>query len=294
MNVYQHIGKNKWKTALLISIFFAFVIALGWMIGEYQGTGGFVGIFFASLVALFMSLLSYFSGDKIALMSAGAREITREDNPYLWNMVENMSITAGLPMPRVYIIPDDGMNAFATGRNPEHASVAFTTGIIQNLENEELEGVIAHELSHIGNYDIRVMMVVIVLIGTISLLTEWFWRTQLFGNKENRNTQIVFAVIGIALIILSPIIAELIKLAISRKREYLADASAVLLTRYSDGLIGALQKIQAHGSTLQRSNTATAHLFLASPFKKKGRIKKLFATHPPIEDRIKALEEMKG
>lgn len=296
-NVYQHVGKNKWKTAILMSVFFAVIAVIGWFMGEYYGAGGYGGLVFAAGVAFVMSLFSYFAGDKVALMTAGAREISREDNPYLWNMVENMSITAGLPMPKVYIIPDSGLNAFATGRNPENASVAFTTGIIETLENEELEGVVAHELSHIGNYDIRVMMVVIVLVGTIALLADMLWRAQWFGGKsDNRDSrvQLAFMIVGLVLVILSPIIAELIKLAISRKRESLADASAVLLTRYSEGLIGALRKIEAHGSQLNRANTATAHLFLASPFKGKGRIRRLFSTHPPIADRIAALEEMKG
>lgn len=296
-NVYQHVRRNKWKTALLMSVFLAVVVVIGFFLGEYYGTGGYSGIGIAAVIAIVMSLFSYFGGDKVALMTAGARQIQREDSPYLWNMVENMSITAGLPMPKVYVIQDDGMNAFATGRNPENASVAFTTGIIEGLENEELEGVIAHELSHIGNYDIRVMMIVIVLVGTIALLADMLFRAQLFGGRsDNRDSrmQLAFMVIGLVLIILSPIIAELIKLAISRKRESLADASAVLLTRYSDGLIGALRKIGAQGSDLKRANTATAHLYIANPFGAKGRIRKLFSTHPPIEQRIAALEEMKG
>jgi heat shock protein HtpX len=296
-NVYQHIGKNKWKTAILMSVFFAVIATIGWFMGEYYGTGGYGGLILAAGIATVMSLLSYFAGDKVALMTAGAQKISREDHPTLWNTVENMSITAGIPMPAVYIIPDSGLNAFATGRNPENASVAFTTGLLDSLENEELEGVVAHELSHIGNYDIRVMMVVIVLVGTIALLADMLWRAQWFGGKsDNRDSrvQLAFMVVGLVLIILSPIIAELIKLAISRKRESLADASAVLLTRYSEGLIGALRKIEAGGSQLKRANTATAHLFLASPFKGKGRMKQLFSTHPPIAKRIAALEEMKG
>ncbi len=281
-----------------MSVFIAFVLGVGWILGALYMGDGYSGLVLAGGVSLLMTMVSYYQGDTIALWSAGAQQIKRDDNPYLWNMVENASITVGLPMPKVYIIPESGLNAFATGRNPEHASVAFTAGIIEQLENEELEGVVAHELSHIKNYDTRLMMIVAVLVGMIALLADGFWHARWLGrsnNERNNQTQLVFMIIGIVLVIVSPLIAQLIKLAVSRRREYLADASAVLTTRYADGLIGALQKIETNGSGLSHANQATAHLYLASPFSNKRRwAASLFSTHPPIADRITALEGMKG
>lgn len=284
-----------------MSVFIALVLAIGFYVGEYYGTGGYGGIAYAGIVAVGMSLFSYFGGDKVALLSSGAQEIRKEDNPYVWRLVENLAITAGLPMPRVYIIPDGGMNAFATGRDPQHASIALTAGIINNLENEELEGVIAHELSHVKNFDTRIMMIVVVLVGVIALLADFMWRVRLFGgggrrdSREGGQIQLIFMIVGAVLLILSPIIAELIKLAISRRREYLADASAVLMTRYAEGLARALEKIGAQGGgKLARANSATAHLFLTNPFGQDGVVAKLFSTHPPIQDRIAALRRMSG
>ncbi|EKE14383.1 MAG: hypothetical protein ACD_12C00540G0003 [uncultured bacterium] len=244
-----------------------------------------------------MSLVSYFSGDKIALMISGAHgPIKKEDNPYVWNLVENLCITAGVEMPKIYLISDPAPNAFATGRDPKHASVALTTGIIERLENEELEGVIAHELSHIKNYDIRLMMMVIVLVGVITLLADWFLRFSFFGRgRRSRSGQLgmILLLLGLILAILSPLIAQLIKLAISRKREYLADASGSLLTRYPEGLARALEKISQYKDPMLRANKATAHLYIANPF---GGTKKfmsgLFSTHPPIEERVKVLRAM--
>lgn len=302
MTVYQQIQRNKWRTAILMSLFIAFVLFLGYIIGESQaGGGGYAGVLIAALISGGMALSSYFGGDTVALATAGAQKIEKADNPYLWNMVENLAITAGLPMPDVYIINDPALNAFATGRNPEKASVAFTTGIINALENEELEGVVAHELSHIQNYDTRLMMVVVVLVGVVALIADWFWRIRLFGSGDSRGrmegrAQLILFVAGIVLIGLSPIIAQLIKLSVSRKREYLADASAVLMTRYADGLASALAKIggqeQSGANELERANHATAHLFLASPFKPNGFMNRLFSTHPPIEKRIEALRSI--
>ncbi|MBI2410861.1 MAG: zinc metalloprotease HtpX [Candidatus Kerfeldbacteria bacterium] len=303
VTAYQQISANKRRSIGLILVFVVFVCVVGYFFGEYYGTGGYTGLYIAALISFFMTLTSIFAGDKLALASSGAQEIQKEDNPYVWRLVENVAMTAGLPMPRVYIIPDNGMNAFATGRNPEHASIALTAGIIDALENEELEAVIAHELSHIKNYDTRLLMIVVVLVGIISLLSNWVLRSQLWGGDRRRNNnnrgggqlELILALVGIVFIILSPIIAELIKLAISRKREYLADASAVLLTRYAQGLASALEKIAAqedHGR-LQRANQATAHLFFVNPF---GGTRKwltnVFSTHPPIEDRIARLRQM--
>jgi heat shock protein HtpX len=242
-----------------------------------------------------MALTSYYSGDKIALATTGAKQINKEQNPYVFRMVENLSITAGIPTPKVYIINDSAPNAFATGRDPQHASIALSTGIIELLENEELEGVIAHELSHIKNYDIRLMMIVIVLVGIIALLSDFFLRMTLFGGtkRDNKNSNVIFLIIGLVLIVLSPLIAKIIQLAISRKREYLADASGSLLTRYPEGLANALQKISQYSRPMNKANNATAHLFIASPFfGKKHLLSKFFSTHPPIEDRIKKLKSM--
>ncbi|KKT25484.1 MAG: Protease HtpX-like protein [Candidatus Magasanikbacteria bacterium GW2011_GWA2_43_9] len=272
-------------------IFFCVVIGIGYIF-NYLGYG-YGAVILAFVISMFMTWLSYFHGDKIALKSAGAKEITKEDNPYVYRMVENLTITAGMPMPRVHIIDSPAMNAFATGRDPEHASIAFTTGIINALENEELEGVAAHELSHVQNLDIRVMTIVIVLVGTIALLSDMFFRMSFFGGRssENKGAGGVLAIVGIALMILSPIIAEIIKLAISRKREYLADASGSLLTRYPEGLARALEKISASNVPLATANSATAHLFISNPFKGK-RVSNIFSTHPPIEDRVKKLRGM--
>lgn len=293
--MYSQIDANKRRTTILIAVFIAFILGLGYVLDKWLGYGpGAVAV--ALFVSLFMTLISYFHGDKIALMSTGAKPITKDQNTYVYRLVENLAITAGLPVPKIYIINSPALNAFATGRDPKHASVALTTGIIQALENEELEGVIAHELSHVKNYDIRVMTVVIVLVGAISLLAQWFLRMNMFGgrrsnDRESGNLGNILAIAGLVLLILSPIIAELIKLAVSRKREYLADASGALLTRYPEGLARALEKIQASNQPLATASTATAHLFISNPFKGKN-ISSLFSTHPPIAERIKQLRTM--
>lgn len=296
--MYNQIDSNKRRTALLITIFLVIVIAIGWFFGVYMGYGYSITIF-AVIFSLAMSLTSYYKGDKIALASTGAKAIEKEDNPYVYRMVENLCITAGMTMPKVYIINSPALNAFATGRDPEHASIALTTGIINVLENQELEGVIAHELSHIKNYDIRLMTVVVLLVGFIALISNIFFRAQLFGMGSRRSSNnngggqlgTIIMIAGIVLLILSPIIAEIIKLAISRKREYLADASGALLTRYPEGLARALEKISQSNAPLQTASAATAHLFISNPLKKKS-FTGLFSTHPPTEDRIKKLRGM--
>ena len=258
---------------------------------------GYEVVVVAFVFSMFMTWLSFYHSDKIALKSTGAKEIEKNDNPYVYRMVENLCITAGIPTPRVHIIDSPALNAFATGRDPEHASIALTTGIISALENEELEGVIAHELAHVKNYDIRVMTVVVVLVGMISLLANMFFRARLFGfggrDNNNNNGQLssILAIVGIVLLIISPIIAEIIKLAISRKREFLADASGSLLTRYPEGLARALEKISQSNIPMQNANTATAHLFISNPFKS-SKIKSIFSTHPPIAERISKLRGM--
>lgn len=296
MTTYGYITSNKRRSVLLIIVFTIIVIALGWLFGallEY-GTGG---IIVAAFLAVIMSLTSFYSGDKIALWTAGAVPITQEQNPYVYRIVENLAITAGLAMPRVYLIPDTALNAFATGRDPQHASVAFTTGIVEALTNEELEAVAGHELSHIKNFDTRLMMIVAVLVGTMAMLSHFFLRANLFGGRrrsDNNQAGPILLIIGLVLAILSPLIAQLIKLAIARRRELLADADSALLTRYPEALAQALRKIGATNRPLARANPATAHLFLTNPFGSTGGWARLFSTHPPIEERIKALEQMAG
>lgn len=280
-------------------IFISIVLLIGWIF-SVTTQFGYASLILALIISISMSLTSYYAGDKIALSTSGAKgPISQNDNPYVYRLVENLSLTAGLPMPKVYLINDPAINAFATGRNPQHASVGLTTGAVEKLTNEELEGVLAHELSHIKNYDILLMTAVIVLIGIIALLSDWFLRIQFWGggkrsgHNDSGRLQLILMVFGVILLILSPIIGKLIQLAISRKREFLADASGSLLTRYPAGLAEALEKIKAENMALKKSNNATAHLFIASPFgRTKHTMSKLFATHPPIEERIAALKQM--
>lgn len=294
--MYNQIALNKRRTVILIAVFVAIILAIGYVISVISNGDPYSYLFFALVFSLFAALAGYYSGDKMALWSAGAIPIQKEQNPYVYRMVENLCITAGLPLPKIYLIPDPAPNAFATGRDPKHASIALTTGLIEQLENEELEGVIAHELSHIQNYDIRLMTIVVALVGTIVILSDWFLRMSFFGgHKNDRRGNIggIVAILGLVLIILSPIIAQLIQLAISRRREFLADASGALLTRYPAGLASALRKISQYKKPVINASNATAHLYIANPFGGAGkRLAAMFSTHPPIEDRIKALGEM--
>lgn len=294
--MYNQIAQNKRKSVILVVVFILILTAIGWFAEQYiDGGQGFMII--ALLFSTGTSIGSYFASDKIALAVSGAKgPLKKEDNAYVYRMVENLSITAGLPMPRVYIIEDNAMNAFATGRDPKHAAIAVTTGLIKNLENEELEGVIAHELAHIKNYDIRFMTLVAVLVGTVVLLSDYMFRWGfIFGRgSDNRNSNGVVMAIGLVLLILSPIIAQLIKFAVSRKREFLADAEGSLLTRYPEGLAKALEKI-SHSKPLDHASKATAHLFISNPFgggKVTKGMAKLFSTHPPVAERVSALRNM--
>jgi heat shock protein HtpX len=249
------------------------------------------------IMAMVMNIGSYWFSDKLVLSMTGAKPVTRAEYPDFWNVVENLSIAAGLPMPKVYVVNDPAPNAFATGRDPEHAVVAATTGLLGMLDRTELEGVMAHELSHVGNRDMLVMTVAVVLAGFVAILADFFMRAMMHGNSD-RGRHPIFLILGIAGIILAPIAAQLIQLAISRKREYLADASGALLTRYPEGLASALEKISAYGRPMQHASHATAHLFIADPFGGEGkrtigqRIGGLFQTHPPAADRIRILREM--
>jgi len=255
------------------------------------------GILYGAVIfSILMSFGSYWWSDKIVLAMSGAKELNHENNREVYHLVENLCITAGLPLPKIYLIEDSAPNAFATGRDPQHGVICLTSGIIQKLEKTELEGVIAHELSHIGNRDILLSTVVVVLVGFVTLLADWFRHFTFWGGRSRDNEgggqlRLILMVAAIILSILAPIAAILMQLAISRKREFLADASGALLTRYPDGLARALEKISADPEKLEAANRATAHLYIANPFKGK-KLTKLFMTHPPIEERIKALRGM--
>jgi len=297
--LYTHQSSNVLKTWGLMSVFLALVIALGFVFSQVYNDTLF--IYFAVLISVGMNIASYWWSDKIALAVSGARAVTREEYFDLWNSVENLSITAGLPMPKLYVIDDMAPNAFATGRNKEHAAVAVTTGLLRILDKVELEGVIAHELAHVGNRDILLSTAIVVLVGFVTLLSDFFLRSRFFHGRDNdsgNRFQAFFFIAGIVLAILSPLIATLMQLAISRKREFLADASGALLTRYPEGLATALEKIAASSRPMVRANHATAHLFIANPFGSgssvTGFLSKLFSTHPPVEERVKALRSGGG
>ena len=298
MLTYTEISSNKIKTDLFIAIFIAFIIALGFAFDYAYNAPGI--LVFAILFSVASALFSYYFSDSITLSMSHAQPVERKDNPVLYNIVDNLAVTAGLPTPKIYIINDPAMNAFATGRDPKHAVVCVTAGLLQSMNKQELEGVLAHELSHIGNYDIRLSTIVVVLAGTVTLLADWFLRFSFFGGRRKNNNDsnsIIFLIIGLLLAILSPIAATIIQLAISRKREYLADASGALLTRYPEGLASALEKIQKESIPMADTSKATAHLYIANPLQgADGKSKSLFAglfdTHPPIEERIKRLREM--
>jgi heat shock protein HtpX len=289
--LYTQQSKNIRKTWLLVGVFLSVILGLGYFLSVYYNNPSI--LVFAFIFSLVMNIASFWFSDKIALASARAIPADEKEFLELHRIVENLAITAGLPKPRVYIIPDMSPNAFATGRNKEHAAVAVTTGLLQILDRNELEGVIAHELAHIGNRDILLQSMVVVLVGFVSLLANIFLRSMAWGgggNNDDRKGGSILALVGIALLILSPIIAQLIQLAISRKREFLADATGALLTRYPEGLASALQKISSVGIPMKNASDATAHMYISNPFG--GAINglhKLFMTHPPVQDRIKAL-----
>ena len=287
--LYTQQSKNVSKTWLLMSMFFVIVIGIGFFFSQYYGNPNI--LYFFVIFSVAMNITSYWYSDKIALSINHAKQIKESDNQELWHIVENLSITAGLPMPKLYLIEDASPNAFATGRNKEHAVVAVTTGLLQILEKNELEGVIAHELSHIGNRDILLSTVVVVLAGFISIIANMFLRSMFWGggrSRDNENGGGIMMLIGIILSILAPIVTMLIQLAISRKREFLADASGALLTRYPEGLANALIKISKVSQPMKYANEATAHLFISNPFGSK-KVSNLFSTHPPVEARVKAL-----
>jgi heat shock protein HtpX len=293
--LYNQADKNVRLTWVYITGFLVFVIGIGYIFAGAMNNS--LILYIAVIFSVIMSFSSYWWSDKIVLAMSKAKEINHDSNRELFHIVENLCITAGLPIPKIYIIEDSAPNAFATGRDPEHGVICLTTGIIQKLEKTELEGVIAHELSHIGNRDILLSTVVVVLVGFVALMADWFRNWTFFGGRSRNNDeegnqlQFILIIIAIVLSILAPIAAVLMQLAISRKREFLADADGALLTRYPEGLAKALEKISADPAPLAEANRATANLFIVNPFKGK-KISKLFMTHPPIEDRVKALRGM--
>ena len=297
-NLYTHKDSNIRKTWLLMAVFLVLIILIGWLFGFVYNSPEI--LYFAVGLSLFMNFFAYWYSDKVALAMSGAKPASRETHLELFRIVENLSITAGLPMPRIYVMHSPQINAFATGRNPKHSAVAVTEGALMKLNKIELEGVLAHELSHIGNRDILVSSVVVVLAGLIAILADWFLRASVWGNfgqdSDNRQRGVGILLLGILVAILAPLIATVIRLAVSRKREFLADASGALLTRYPEGLAGALEKIANDETPMRYAHSGTAHLFISNPFK--GRQKtnwfaKLFMTHPPVEERIKVLRGMK-
>ena len=288
--MYSEIAKNKRKTVILILAFVALIGVLAYFGGLYYGD--FTITIGALIGSLIYALFSYFAATKAALAFNGAREIQKSDNPRLYRIVENLSITEGLPTPKVHIIDDNALNAFATGRDPKHAHVAITTGLLAALDDNELEGVMAHELGHIKNYDIRVSMIAFGLVMVISILSDIFLRISFFGGRDDEEGgSPLLMVLGVVAVVLAPLIAALIQASISRKREYLADATGAMTTRYPEGLASALEKLRAGNTATKRQNTSTAHLFFANPLKGKS-LSSLFSTHPPIDERIKVLRGM--
>lgn len=292
--VYEEIAANRRRSFVLIFLFVVFLLFLGWVFGAAYGSGE-VGMAVAFLIALFVSLITFSCGDKMVLGISRARPVDPRQNPYLANVVEGLAIAAGIPAPKAYIIRDSAPNAFATGKGPEHSSVAVTTGLLEKLNRLELEGVIAHELSHVKNYDIRYATLVAILVGTVALLSDWMRRSFFFRGRRKKGGAGggMIVIIALVLAILAPLIAQLIRLALSRQREYLADADGALLTRYPEGLASALEKISKDTDPLEVANKATAHLYIVNPLlEHRGKLNTLFSTHPPVEERVKRLRAM--
>jgi heat shock protein HtpX len=300
--MYEQISRNKWKSAALVVFFFAFIFVLTWFF-EYVTGWGKGGLALALLVAMGSALVGYYASDKIVLGISRARPVTKDEFPYLYNVVEGLAIAAGVPAPKCYVIDDTAPNAFAAGRKPETATICVTTGLLSKLNRVELEGVVAHEMSHIKNYDVRLQTLVVVMAGVVVLMSDWMLRSFLWGGGRRRSrsrggsggAEGILVLVGLVLAVLSPFIATIIQLAVSRKREFLADANGAMLTRYPAGLASALRKISADTEPLEAANKATAHLWIINPLKDikgGGGMNKLFSTHPPIEERIAALETM--
>ena len=299
MNLYQQVSNNRRKTWFLVASSAGLLLLVGFIFS--QANNNPIWLYIAFLYTVVTSLVSYWWSDKIVLAMSKAKAVSHDDSPQLYHLVENLCLAAGLPTPRIYVIEDSAPNAFATGRDQQHAAIAFTSGLLVKLDKTELEAVIAHELSHIGNRDILLATMVAVLVGTVVLMADWFIRWSFFSgqrksnNREAGQLQLIFTIVAIVLAILAPLFAKLIQMAISRRREFLADANSALLTRYPDGLIRALQKISTDPEPLKVASRATAHLYFASPFRNKqgiGGISKMFMSHPPVEERIAALRQI--
>lgn len=284
--MYKAIAANKRNTVIIMAMFIGIVTAIGWALSYLNGSPWLTPWILVG--ALIYALIQYFAAGKLAVAMTGAKEIQKRDNPRLWRIVENLSITSGMPMPKVYVIDDPAPNAFATGRNPENAIVAATTGIMEVMNDRELNAVMAHEMGHVKNYDIRVSMIAFGLASAIGILSDIALRMLWFGGNNRQNTHPAVMLVGIVVIVLAPIAAALVQSAVSRQREYLADATGALTTRDPEALADALGKLQSYGRPMKRQNTATAHLFFSNPLKS-GFLSNIFSTHPPLEDRIARL-----
>lgn len=284
--MYSSIAANKRNTIFIMAVFLLLIGGLGWLASAIYGNNNYFYIVVG--VALVYTLFQYFAAARLAVAMNGAKQIEKKDNPRLYRIVENLSITTGLPMPKVYIMEDPGLNAFATGRDPRHAIVAATTGLLDAMDDSELEAVMAHELGHVQNYDIRVSMIVFGLVSAIGVLADLFLHMMFFGGRDREGTPPALMLFGVVAIILAPIVATMVQLAVSRQREYLADATGAMTTRHPEGLASALEKIRDYGSATKRQNSSTAHLFFANPMKG-NFFAKLFSTHPPVEERIARL-----
>lgn len=287
--MYSAISQNKRNTLIIMAVFIAIIGAIGWAVGYMNGADWGLAVTILICGAIY-ALIQYFVASKLAMTMTGAREIQKEDAPELWRVVENLAITSGIPMPKVYLIDDPAPNAFATGRDPNHAIVGATTGLLNIMDKRELEAVMAHEMSHVRNYDIRVSMIAFGLVSAIGFLADIALRVMFYSDSRDRNVNPIVLIIGVAVIILAPILAMITQMAISRQREYLADASGVLLTRDSDGLASALEKLKTYGKPMQKQSSATANLFMNNPLKP-GFFSKIFSTHPPLDERIARLRE---
>jgi heat shock protein HtpX len=290
--LYTQQSENVGKTWMLMIFMFGLIVSIGWFLSYYYNDQSI--LYIAVIISIVMNVTGYWFSDKIALKLSHAQPVSESEYPELHNIVENLAITAGLPKPRVYIIPDQAPNAFATGRNKEHAAVAVTEGLLQQLDRSELEGVIAHELAHIGNRDILISTIAVVLAGFVSIVADFFLRSSIHRNSDNNKGGGILVIVGVILMILAPLFATMIRLAISRKREFLADASGALLTRYPEGLAKALEKISSYDGSMEKASDATAHMYISNPFGAKAMkgLHGLFATHPPVDERIRALRDL--
>lgn len=289
--MYKAIASNKRNTILIMALFVGIIGAIGWGISAIYGDTNIA--YFVLIIAAIYALIQYVIADKLAVLMTGAKQIEKRDNPRFYRIVENLSITTGLPMPKVYIMDDPAPNAFATGRDPRHSIVAATTGLIEIMDDSELEAVMAHEMGHVQNYDIRVSMITFGLVSAIGFLTDIVLRMFIFGDRDNDNSSPIAMIVGIVVIVLAPIIAVIVQMAVSRQREYLADATSAMTTRNPDSMVSALDKLRKYAKPMKKQNTSTAHLFISNPLKP-GILGKLFSTHPPIDERIKRLQSNEG